>query len=478
MLQWCERIPHDKEHQSVQRNPESDSDDDSDSDHDNGHDSNSRQDRARFVQSKQTEYQSTSRGLTVPAYNELQRHAHVLPEVIGSLETGSNSKIVHTFTDYEQYSSVSLLGRGGIGVVDKIQHGATGKVFARKQISLGHQDGFAIEIDNLCRVARMESIHCMKSVGTYHDNLSYNIIFPVARMSLAELLDGPAPITNLDYTTTFEQLGCLASALGVLHSGNGDPSLICCHMDLKPSNILVFGEVAEIGTWMISDFGATVFEDKISSSSEPIKCVTQKYRPAETNAKTIPEACSADIFALGCVYSETISWLLRRQKHFQEFQETNFSEDKSYHHNLTEVLRWLGLLSAMMPPEDAPKLKMTKWMMDREPRKRPKAFDVCRVFRPGPCCNQTRPSGVAEGEQECEEDDDEEDARPPIAASQQLSKLHDHVLDNDFTVGAIIPFQPTSSPSVKHRLSSELSSSIRRRTTRHKTIQEWRRHPP
>ena len=89
------------------------------------------------------------------------------------------------------------------------------------------------------------------------------------------------------------------------------------HGDIKPSNILWFPSNNGLGTLKIADFGASDFSPSDSDSLRQSGMVssTASYRPPEDDRpkdQELPESINSlanpDIWALGCVYLEFITW--------------------------------------------------------------------------------------------------------------------------------------------------------------------------
>lgn len=99
------------------------------------------------------------------------------------------------------------------------------------------------------------------------------------------------------------------------------------HGDIKPQNILWFIESSKSlgeGVLKISDFGITEFNLKETgqrSRHKELVMFSPTYRPPEaekllenTSPKQYATSRATDIWALGCVYLEFVTWLLRGWK--------------------------------------------------------------------------------------------------------------------------------------------------------------------
>jgi serine/threonine protein kinase len=109
------------------------------------------------------------------------------------------------------------------------------------------------------------------------------------------------------------------------------------HGDIKPGNILRYAPEAalqghEWGTLVISDFGLARFHQEHS--------VRREYRNGNGLSATLtyraPEAdldqkvsCSWDLWPLGCLYLEFLTWLLQGWNEVDKFSEERHDEDKS-----------------------------------------------------------------------------------------------------------------------------------------------------
>jgi len=103
------------------------------------------------------------------------------------------------------------------------------------------------------------------------------IISPLADMSLHKFLYDEG---SREFTTSMVNLiteaSNLADALDFLHAhirievpGKSSQLLACCHMDLKPDNILVFRRPDKaVGIWMITDFGISTLKENTSSQAK------------------------------------------------------------------------------------------------------------------------------------------------------------------------------------------------------------------
>jgi hypothetical protein len=102
------------------------------------------------------------------------------------------------------------------------------------------------------------------------------------------------------------------------------------HNDLKPENILWFSmEPNDYGHGLvqIADFGLSSFHGTTSRSNFRVRAASASYRAPELD--TLPGTISRafDIWTLGCLYLEFITWFLAGWGKVDQFSETRLQED-------------------------------------------------------------------------------------------------------------------------------------------------------
>lgn len=105
----------------------------------------------------------------------------------------------------------------------------------------------------------------------------------------------------------FAQLLGLAKALSVLHQNSYR------HGDLKPENILVFQRQNQPAIWKIADFGLAKFHrDPTEKRFGPTSTRhgTFSYEPPEFLQNHQPTSRLYDIWSMGCIILQLITWLL------------------------------------------------------------------------------------------------------------------------------------------------------------------------
>jgi len=180
---------------------------------------------------------------------------------------------------------------------------------------------FDFEVDALKRFTNeAKNKHLIKLLATYYHQGHYNLIFPWADGNLREYWDGTeAPEhTYQNLLWIADQVAGLTEALKMLHNNefgvNYDPDSLSTppaetarHGDIKPANILFFKTKDGI-VLKLSDFGLTRFHRKVSEIRMYEKLVgSRTYRAPEIDLKR-GVSRMYDMWALGCVFLEFLSW--------------------------------------------------------------------------------------------------------------------------------------------------------------------------
>lgn len=139
-------------------------------------------------------------------------------------------------------------------------------------------------------------LHLWKSRDSHYDR-SY-----IARRHIPDIVD---------------QLVGLAGALATLHNFTHGKSGGYRHGDLKPENILSFDSSNHnsLGVWKMADFALTRYHmaatgDRIYATSNS-GAGTISYQPPESvNGKAAPTSRLYDIWSMGCIFLQLMTWLL------------------------------------------------------------------------------------------------------------------------------------------------------------------------
>ena len=284
---------------------------------------------------------------------------------------------VNPYTTKVSFEWQETLGKGTYGEVTKVRETSTGTLYAQKVIHIADPSSKArIEKDVLNEVSIMQKLrhHHIASVQFHVSEAEkYSIIMlPVADCDLRDFLGWchkeRFPKTETTHLTSW--FGCLISALAFAHSKNVK------HEDIKPSNILIKDHQP-----FLADFGcAKDFSGQESSTSlDTLTFGTPVYWAPEPQ----PRGRSADVFSLGCVFSEMLT--VRQKRSLQEFQEFRYVSNRdnayAFKENLEKVLKWLN---DTIPPGDSVATlleEQTRKMLEPDRSKRIGAKDIKRCLR-------------------------------------------------------------------------------------------------
>lgn len=200
--------------------------------------------------------------------------------------------------------------------------------------------------------------HLISLLATYQQGTEYYLIFPWARGDLRSYWRdvNPEPAVSHDTITWMaEQCYGITRGLHKIHqhetkylrnSGDhpflpkelmgtrcrsGSLELFGRHGDIKPQNILWFDGASNGLEWpilKITDLGLAEFKTSIAKIyRSPNKVsMTAAYRPPEYDTENGKVGQSHDIWALGCLYLEMVTWLLGGWKLVQEFERLRVAE--------------------------------------------------------------------------------------------------------------------------------------------------------
>ncbi len=281
----------------------------------------------------------------------------------------------HTTT--VEFEWQEMLGEGTYGRVSKVRETSTGTFYAQKVIRVKDpRSKSRVEKDVLNEVSIMQKLrhHHIASVQFHvFEGDTYSIIMlPVAECDLRQFLwrciDAHFPRTDLTHITSW--FGCLVGALAFAHSKQ------IKHEDLKPTNILIKDHQP-----YLADFGcAKDFSGLESSTSfDTLRFGTPVYWAPESQTR----GRSADVFSLGCVFSEMLTVRYQRTlEAFQAFRHVRHRENAyAFRENLVKVTDWLD---SIVPARDDVGLllkEQTFRMLEPDASKRKEAKEIKRGLR-------------------------------------------------------------------------------------------------
>jgi serine/threonine protein kinase len=282
-----------------------------------------------------------------------------------------------------RFDFVRELGKGQFGHVCLVQEQQTGELFAQKFISAplattesGQRKMFKDMVVNEVKIMNKLQHHHIAAVSLYLEaDDGFSLIMPtVGDCNLHYFLQQRcinAKFPRKEVKLLDQWFGCLVFALAFAHTN------FVKHEDLKLSNILIKGDRV-----YLADFGcATDFGHASSSASgDENKVGTIAYWPPEQRKE---RGRSADIFSLGCVFSEMLT--VRQGRTLDAYLVHRKVEDHEspyrFSRNLPAVQDWLKSLPGI--EDDVPQffleiiLVMILW--DKDQRKN--ARQLKKLFR-------------------------------------------------------------------------------------------------
>lgn len=203
-----------------------------------------------------------------------------------------------TPTQIAGYRILSVLGRGGMGVVYRAEQVGLRRVVALKMIRGGDQADesallrFRTEAQAVARLHHPNIVQIFE-IGQ-HDRRPFLALELVEGNSLAQRLR-EKPLTPLQAA---EMLETLAQAMHAAHQAG------IVHRDLKPSNVLL----TEAGVPKIADFGlAKQMDDDSGQTRTGVIVGTPSYMAPEQAAGSKEVGEAADLWALGAILYEMVT---------------------------------------------------------------------------------------------------------------------------------------------------------------------------
>jgi len=224
-----------------------------------------------------------------PKLNKVKKRCLILsPTVNAGLEP--ESKI----SDFEKEKEI---GKGGFGLVWKVIHKKTQKVYCIKVIK---KDGIVQQklVDQMNREIEIMYIlnnpHCLRLKNHFEDDENFYLVMPLA--SKGQLYRVLKRFRKFDERTAAQILRETISALQYLHSFK--PPII--HRDIKPENLLL----NEGGRILLADYGWSNFN--VEGDVRKTFCGTPEYIAPEMLLKKGHDT-RVDIWSIGILMFELLS---------------------------------------------------------------------------------------------------------------------------------------------------------------------------
>ncbi|CZR54217.1 uncharacterized protein PAC_04100 [Phialocephala subalpina] len=219
---------------------------------------------------------------------------------------------------------------------------------ALKRLHSANYDRFERETHMLKQLAPKNHPHLIKLLGTYYNQHSYHLMFPYAPENLRsywQRIESPWNVSGL-IRWSFDQLRGVASGLETIHdfsiggTHEAEPDTLSVphdnprsqwgrHGDIKPENILrfendsnVYASIQDFGLLVLGDFGLMEFHGARTRSNVDPESIggTPTYEPPEKRLR-LPISRAFDMWSMGCMMLEFITWLLESSKGVDEFSD-------------------------------------------------------------------------------------------------------------------------------------------------------------
>lgn len=262
---------------------------------------------------------------------------------------------------------IENVGTGAYAVVESVD--ISGRLYARKSIALPRYNQIRVRktIQNEISVIRsLAHPHIVQVHFTYEEKSRFAIVLqPLADYDLEAYLEQNSP----DENQTGKWLGCLANTLAFIHSKG------IRHKDIKTRNILIKDDEV-----IFADFGSShAFLDEGHSTTEgPAFGHTVMYcAPEVISAER--RSRSADIFSLGCVFTELATALDERS--ISDYYDFRMKKGDKYARGETHAyFATLDLVDSwFLDASDHVKVlyrDVIKPMLSKEPESRPTAAET------------------------------------------------------------------------------------------------------
>ncbi|KAK3502514.1 kinase-like domain-containing protein [Neurospora crassa] len=211
---------------------------------------------------------------------------------------------------------------------------------------------FKSEVDVLRRFSNEKNKHLISLLATYEHSGNYYLIFPLAKANLRTYWQEIHPNPRMNRSTVLwvaKQCQGIAYGVSAIHqyrSGNWSNleardyknAQFGHHGDIKPENILWFQDGHgsspdpsgfQAGTFTLTDFGlAAINTDRtISRNLVEFPCSRDYSAPEADLMNCGPPGRQYDMWTLGCVYLEIVTWMIGGWSLLEEFTRSRSAID-------------------------------------------------------------------------------------------------------------------------------------------------------
>lgn len=252
--------------------------------------------------------------------------------------------------------------------------------FAVKSLHSQDKAAFKKEVEILNKFSSNKHPHLISLLATYEHVDRFFLLFNWAEADLQTYWKRENPTPAIDMVTVMwlvRQCKGLAHGITKIHEHIttyqkesahflGSQNVVFGHHgDIKPENVLWFAALGQkdckvAGTFKLSDFGLADFSihQTISMTERSKWSATLGYRAPETDFN--PKAAigrSYDIWTLGCLYLETITWMLGGCTLLEKFLQDRKSSDPIWNYNKTSTFFELEIDNGKMKADIKPTVK-------------------------------------------------------------------------------------------------------------------------
>jgi serine/threonine protein kinase len=304
--------------------------------------------------------------------------------------------------DHIPLATHEVLGAGGYAVVQKVICESNDRRPLAQKIIRDYRNGLEDIMGEVKHIQQLRHRHLIQLVGTYALGWSLHILlFPVGQWNLKAFLEEfqDSMVIEKAYSE-FYSLGmffkCLSCAVAYLHT---EVTPHIKHLDIKPENIIIRQYARHRLTVFLTDFGVSRSFKPSATSQDIHTLYTSPIYMAPEVVKHAPFGRPADIFSLGCVFSEMASVLggksLLEYKDHRRLVNDNGITTISFESNLLACKSWLKELRSNAPFRQLSIGRSEWWtrlltlieeMLSAAAGARPDSSEVLARFPPGPCC--------------------------------------------------------------------------------------------
>ena len=357
-----------------------------------------------------------------------------------------------------------VLGSGGYAVVQKVVCKANDDRPLAQKIIKDYRTGLEMIMSEVKHIQRLRHQHIIQLVGTYTLGWSLHILlFPVGQWNLKSFLEEFQDLDlNRKAYPEFFSVGtffkCLAYAVAYLHN---EITPHIKHLDIKPENVIVRQHAAHLLTVLLTDFGVSRSFHPTTTSQDIKTLYTTPIYAAPEIAQCETFGRLADIFSLGCVFSEMASVLghktLLQFSNYRRLKKADGSYTIAFENNLKACRSWLKDLRSNTPFRKLSTQGSLWWtqllglierMISEKPSDRPSSKQVVDHFPPGPCCDVTLEGFESPGLKE--QVGGLSDMADPVVPAQLESQPSHQLIDASTAAFQNITLSPQVQPSISH----------------------------